>query len=230
MPEHRKIQMGEQYGRLTPFEDLGVKQISASKRARVYLCKCICGNTVEVPGPQLGKQIKSCGRLQRDVRERDIPAGTVFGRLTVLRRAESKKEGKGYWYLCRCSCEKNTECIVRGSNLRSGETRSCGCLHDEHFAEVSLPKAHKTNFVENTNLGKIRQTRLGRNNTSGVCGVSWHRGRNMWCARITFQKKDYSLGYFHNIEDAAIARRQAEKNLFGEFLTWYYEQYPDKKK
>jgi len=48
-----------------------------------------------------------------------------YGRLTVLRRMGSNKHKKALW-LCQCSCGKNT--ITSGVRLRSGKTKSCGCL------------------------------------------------------------------------------------------------------
>lgn len=53
----------------------------------------------------------------------------VFGKLTVIERAEKRPVGKRqvmktYW-LCRCDCD-NYKVIV-GDNLRSGASRSCGC-------------------------------------------------------------------------------------------------------
>jgi hypothetical protein len=50
--------------------------------------------------------------------------GQRFGRWTVLRRAE--KLGPVYGWLCRCDCGKQS--VVRGCPLRSGKTKSCGCL------------------------------------------------------------------------------------------------------
>ena len=49
--------------------------------------------------------------------------GQRFGRLTVAEAAESKN-GRAMW-LCRCDCGR--ECIVSGTNLKNGHTRSCGC-------------------------------------------------------------------------------------------------------
>jgi excisionase family DNA binding protein len=54
--------------------------------------------------------------------------GKQFGRLTVLDRAPNGKWGSACW---RVRCECGQERIVRGSNLRSGNTRSCGCLDAE---------------------------------------------------------------------------------------------------
>ena len=48
------------------------------------------------------------------------------------------------------------------------------------------------------------------NNTSGICGVSWHKGNQKWVAQIEQRGKRVSLGYFDNIEDAAAARKSAE--------------------
>lgn len=58
--------------------------------------------------------------------------GQSFGRLTVVERAENKGE-KTYW---KCLCDCGTECIVRGSHLINGDTKSCGCysreIHSKH--------------------------------------------------------------------------------------------------
>jgi hypothetical protein len=45
--------------------------------------------------------------------------GQVFGRLTVLRRANDAK------WMCRCECGKVTYVVT--TNLRRGNSRSCGC-------------------------------------------------------------------------------------------------------
>lgn len=47
-----------------------------------------------------------------------------FGRLTVVKRDGSTKDGRAKW-LCKCSCGK--EVAVSSHQLRSGETTSCGC-------------------------------------------------------------------------------------------------------
>jgi hypothetical protein len=49
--------------------------------------------------------------------------GKRFGTLTVL-RFDEMREGQPF-FICRCDCRQ--EVSVRGANLRSGNTRSCGC-------------------------------------------------------------------------------------------------------
>lgn len=57
--------------------------------------------------------------------------GQRFGRLTVIKAAESTPRGKSRW-VCRCDCGK--ECTVLGLNLRRGHTASCGCLRENDLA------------------------------------------------------------------------------------------------
>lgn len=59
--------------------------------------------------------------------------GKKYGRLTVLREAESRtrKDGKGtlrYW-VCKCTCGNITE--VRQEQLIKGKSKSCGCYRRE---------------------------------------------------------------------------------------------------
>lgn len=55
-------------------------------------------------------------------------SGQRFGRLLVLRRADSSASGATRW-LCKCDCGKET--IVLSNNLTRGQTQSCGCLRNE---------------------------------------------------------------------------------------------------
>lgn len=54
--------------------------------------------------------------------------GRKFGRLTVIERSSSNKKREATW-LCVCDCGNSK--IVSGNQLRSGHTKSCGCLHSE---------------------------------------------------------------------------------------------------
>lgn len=65
------------------------------------------------------------GNLQIDA------SGKRFGRLLVLARIGNSKSGGAQW-LCICDCGYLT--YATGSNLKSGNTRSCGCLFRETSA------------------------------------------------------------------------------------------------
>lgn len=61
--------------------------------------------------------------------------GRTYGRQTVLCQAmEKSKDGRT---LCVCSCNCGTRVTVTAKNLRSGNTKSCGCLHREKSRETS---------------------------------------------------------------------------------------------
>lgn len=60
--------------------------------------------------------------------------GRIFGRLTVLSRADDYILPNGkprVQYLCQCFCGKKV--VVSSQNLRQGTAHSCGCLRAENF-------------------------------------------------------------------------------------------------
>lgn len=64
--------------------------------------------------------------------------GQKFHRLTVLRRStHNTNQGKPKW-VCQCDCGRITE--VGGYELKSGNTKSCGCWNKE--VRQTVPKVH----------------------------------------------------------------------------------------
>jgi hypothetical protein len=74
------------------------------------------------------------------MRLRDL-TNQVFGRLTVLARAESK--ARQTRWLCRCDC--GVESTVAAKDLQRGTTRSCGCLQRELHAARHTIHGHTKN-------------------------------------------------------------------------------------
>jgi len=58
----------------------------------------------------------------------------------------------------------------------------------------------------------LKSKKVPTDNTTGYKGVYFIRGK--YVAKIVFQKKQYFLGTYENIEEAAEARREAEEVLF----------------
>lgn len=71
---------------------------------------------------------------------RDL-TGEKFNRLTVLYRVEN--HGSRACWKCRCDC--GSECVVETADLRSGNTKSCGCLRNEIIGKRSIThnKSHE---------------------------------------------------------------------------------------
>lgn len=69
--------------------------------------------------------------------------------------------------------------------------------------------------------------KVRRDNTSGITGVSYDKRRNKWTSSIIINKKYIYLGKFDNIEDAVVARLNAELEYYGQLAPQQYlfEQY-----
>lgn len=63
--------------------------------------------------------------------------GKKFGRLIVIKRVKNNYFGVVYW-LCKCDCGNFK--TIRGNNLKSGKTQSCGCLQKEKAKNIGENK------------------------------------------------------------------------------------------
>lgn len=97
-----------------------------------WLCHCECGNETIILGTQLRSgRTKTCGHCGYPLLEGTKGAcdlkGKVFGKLLVVEQADKIcLENNNTIYTWRCKCECGNETIVRGWNLISGHTQSCG--------------------------------------------------------------------------------------------------------
>ena len=71
--------------------------------------------------------------------------GQVFGRLTIIKQVPNIKPKHSRW-LCLCECGRKVE--TNGTNLRQGNTRSCGCLKRE--ASIATGKRNATHGMTNS--------------------------------------------------------------------------------
>src|SRR5712691_9592533 len=118
---------GQSFGRLVVLRACGRRKDGRMR----WVCICDCGRELEVGGDCLrGGHTKSCGCL----RFVDI-AGQRFGRLTAVKRVGKSRLG-GTW---ECQCDCGGKSVVACSTLRSGSTKSCGCLRTSHAKNHSAP-------------------------------------------------------------------------------------------
>ncbi len=68
-------------------------------------------------------------------------------------------------------------------------------------------------------MERKEEVQCGTVATIGVRGVYFMKGK--WMAKIVFQKKQYNLGLYETLEEAALARQEAEKLLFDGAVTHY---------
>lgn len=144
---HRKADIsGQEFGYLTVLRR--VDDYVSPKGARVpkWLCKCKCGNELEVISTSLRNgDTKSCGCMNRRTKishatktithknvERtsvamsiDDVIGKRYGELTVEDCVEKKNNIRSSKFSCVCSCGNKT--IVTYESLVRNENISCGC-------------------------------------------------------------------------------------------------------
>lgn len=62
--------------------------------------------------------------------------GIPDSRLIVIKQNGRTNAGAVIWE-CRCSCGSNKKICATPRDIRSGHTKSCGCLRREHFVSMS---------------------------------------------------------------------------------------------
>ncbi|WP_322172944.1 hypothetical protein [Acutalibacter caecimuris] len=129
--------------------------------------------------------------------------GQRYGKLTVLYQAENMG-GRTAW---RCLCDCGNLVTVRSQGLRSGHTKSCGCMRKGPI------------YVDGASPDMLWAAKIARkNNTSGVPGVDWLPKKGLWRATICFKGKRHYLGSYRKFEDAVKARKRGEEEFHDRFL------------
>ncbi len=115
----------------------------------------------------------------------------------------------------RCRCDCGNELDVSYNNLVYSNMRSCGCQKREHDLQLKELIEH----ADGTSVSHLRSRKVPSNNTTGIRGVYLIKGK--YVAKIVFQKKQYFLGAYDLIEDAAEARREAEEAINDQVTAFY---------
>ena len=124
--------LGKRFDRLLVLSFVEEKKDKRGNKHWYWLCQCDCGNIKVIDGHGLiYGHTHSCGCLKHGA---DL-TGQKFGRLTVIKEAESQirkdKKGRKKMWLCKCDC--GNEHTVLQDSLVNGTTKSCGCLaHEPH--------------------------------------------------------------------------------------------------
>lgn len=140
MSERIVNEAGKRYGKLIVLRECGRDKCGRVK----WLCRCDCGNLKSVIGSCLRREeTTSCGCYVSEKRSKEY-IGKRFGRLVVIKRISSPKNGKSRW-LCKCDCGNEKE--VYGGYLREGEVKSCGCIVAEStkkYGERAFGRLYKS--------------------------------------------------------------------------------------
>lgn len=137
---------GKTFNKLTAVRLIGIR-----KKQTIWLYKCECGEYVISPyAAVVSGHVSSCGCSLKEVlsakREKNAEdsIGTQYGELTIIGPAPSL-DGRAYVH-ARCSCGNEND--YRLKDLKTGNTKSCGCLK----RNSNLLRHRKE---AETNVGKI---------------------------------------------------------------------------
>lgn len=110
---------GNKYGMLKVIEYVGNEK---------WLCKCDCGKNVYATGTALRKGRRTNCGCNKKTRLVDL-TWKIFGRLTVLEIDKNNSSKRVYW---KCKCDCGEVVSIAGNDLKSGNTKSCGCFRKEN--------------------------------------------------------------------------------------------------
>lgn len=120
---------GKNFGYLTP-----LYYIKGGK----WHCKCKCGNEIDVDTRNLNSgHTKSCGCYQKEQASKNTLDMSNYEdeNIKVLESAGSDNQQVALW---KCLCKHcGNIFITRGSTIRNGDTKSCGCVHSHNEIKIT---------------------------------------------------------------------------------------------
>lgn len=220
----RKLKIDEYIGKTVGnFQILDRRNENGIAKA---LAKCkFCGTEKWMEAsPILSGTYKSCGCTRVDSWNRyEEMVGKKYDRLMIRKLTKADVHGKRVMaFECECDCGN----VVYVEPVRIGAVKSCGCLLKEVSAARAKASVEKM-FFEGTNPHSFN-AKMPSTNTSGCKGVAWNKNTGRWRAFISFQKHKYFLGEYSEFQDAVVARKKAENELFGDFLAWLEKEHPER--
>lgn len=148
----------QQFGKLTAIS----KAPKRNDRYTRWICRCECGNEVEVRTDYLRNgHTKSCGCEKSKYFNKLDLVGQTFGYLIVLEAAPPEKQ--------KCQCKCGNIVYVETNNLTSGNTKSCGCYQKEQTSKANFKDLVGQSFGKLTVIERVKNDRFGHVNYKCQC-------------------------------------------------------------
>ncbi len=129
----RENLIGNKYGYLKVIE-MSYEKNSKGKSKTYCICECECGKIIKRPayGLKHSSNVTSCGCKRSEINDKQSLniIGNKYGRLLVIEEYNNISPRE---ILCKCDCGKYK--VIKKSDVTSGHTKSCGCLHYEKFTK-----------------------------------------------------------------------------------------------
>lgn len=237
MPRIKNL-IGNKYQKLLVIELFG-----KNSTGTLWKCLCDCGNIKVTAGVllKLGKSV-FCGCKRRGkISENKYK---IFGEVTifyikdkeVLIDTDDLERLIKYKWFIHCEqkeTENRKECLTVTINIGFVDSKLKHLKMHRIIMNLDNPKIQvdhiNRNRLDNRKLnlrltdaeGNSKNKGMRKDNKTGYIGVSCYKKSKKWKATIVSRKKQYHLGFYDNIEDAANAYRNANLKLNGEFSPFF---------
>lgn len=132
------------------------------------------------------------------VKVKEDLTGKTFGNWKVIERVADKISKSGQAraaYLCECQCEKKTKKIVLAQNLKSGWSKSCGCLISKINSEKGEQRRKKNKYdLESFDYGVCYFNDgtyfiFDKEDYSKISKFTWFKDKNGYAVSSVKEKK-----------------------------------------
>lgn len=236
---HKVPMVGKKFGRLTVLRES--EKRSGKRRKLMYHCICECGNECDVVGEGLRNgYTKSCGCIYNETRglaskryceydltSYDFGIGYCNNNTYFFFDKEDYDKIKDYawWYDGRYVCahslssDKYTTKIIRlhrvVMNINDREDIDVDHINCIRY-DCRKSNLRKCTTVQNACNKDYKTLSKNINSKAIIPGVS-KTNSGKWNASIRYDNRVIKLGVFDNMNDAIVARLNAEKEYQGEF-------------
>lgn len=219
------------FGKLTVQKRVGSNQY----RKRLWLCQCECGNTiVSTTGDLTSGNTKSCGCLRvlfpnakMSFNDYDIVGDTIkfydklHNNACIVSSCDYDKINKYHWHKSTSNGYWYTWYHLDDNKRKKMELHrvilnTVYCAANTVVDHIDRNKDNNTRDnlrIVDYNINSVNKT-VRNDNISNVTGVCKYK--NKWQAHIQYHGRQKNLGVFNNINDAIVARLNAEKEWYGD--------------
>lgn len=207
---------GLTFGRWTVLYENG----RTKNRRVIWHCVCECGKEKDVSSTCLiSGESRSCGCLCSEIITLDL-VGKIFGKLTVIKRAEKPKNCKtdGSYWLCQCECGKTK--IVLGTSLQNNSTKSCGCLKKENMSKEFLDHQQKQEDIIGQKFGRLTVIRDIENEKRSLCLCKCECGKEITTRKDALKAgRTISCGCYHKekLKKGKTSEEVLIRNIFNSY-------------
>lgn len=152
--------------------------------------------------------------------------GQKFGKWIVLEKGASKKTSSGsvvYWKCkCECGCEKE----VRGGDLKSGKSTSCGCTRNEGQRDLTGLRFGRLEAIEQVGTDKYQnimwRCKCDCGQETVVIATQLRQGKTQSCGCLQRERtsdakrKDLTNMRFGSL----VAIKPSENHVLGQKVFW----------